>query len=93
MTYNLGSGHGHSVLEVIAAVEAVSGLRVPVLLGERRAGDPAVLVATSERIRAATGGEPQFAALADIVKTAFDWRLAHPGGYGDRSAPIAGMER
>ena len=90
VTYNLGSGTGHSVLEVIAAVEAMSGLKVPVRFGARRDGDPAILVATAAKIRAEAGWQPRFTTLAEIVKTAFDWRKAHPGGYGDRSAAMAG---
>ena len=84
VTYNLGNGQGHSVREVIQAVEAVSGRPVPVHYGDRRAGDPAVLVAASDRIKAEAGWAPRYAALQDIVRTAFDWRAAHPGGYGDR---------
>ncbi len=86
VTYNIGNGLGHSVLDVIAAVKAVSGLRVPVVQGGRRAGDPAVLVASSERLRAETGWQPRFAELEAIVGTAFAWRKAHPAGYGDRAA-------
>ena len=93
VTYNLGNGAGHSVRDVIAAVEAVSGLKVPVVFGDRRAGDPAVLVAASDRIKAEAGWAPRYAALEDIVRTAFTWRQAHPGGYGDRSAPTAGTAR
>ena len=83
VTYNLGNGDGHSVLEVVAAVERVSGRTVPVTFGERRAGDPAILVAASARIRNETGWTPRFAALQDIVQTAYDWRLKHPAGYSD----------
>ena len=85
VTFNLGNGTGHSVREVIAAVEAVSGCTVPVVFGERRAGDPAVLVASSARIRSQTGWSPGYANLGDIVQTAFAWRRAHPDGYGDRA--------
>ena len=95
VTYNLGNGQGHSVRDVIAAVEAVSGRPVPVRYGPRRPGDPARLVAASDRIKAQTGWAPRFAALEDIVRTAYAWRLAHPQGYGDRSPPllVAGMAR
>ena len=86
VTYNLGNGQGHSVRDVIAAVEAVSGRKVPVILGERRAGDPATLVASSALIKAEAGWKPCYANLEAIVQTAFLWRKAHPGGYGDRSA-------
>ena len=81
VTYNLGNGAGHSVQDVIASVERVLGREVPREYGPRRAGDPAVLVASSARIRAETGWTPQFAALDDIVRTAADWRLQHPEGY------------
>ena len=84
VTYNLGNGKGHSVREVVAAVETVSGLSVPVRLGDRRAGDPAVLVASSDRIRAEAGWDPRYTALHDMVDTAYRWRKAHPRGYGDR---------
>ena len=79
--FNLGNGQGHSVLEVIAAVERVSGRRVPHRIAQRRAGDPPVLVASSQLIRAETGWSPRFPDLQDIVRTAYDWRLAHPKGY------------
>ena len=82
VTYNLGSGRGHSVREVIAAVEAVSGRPVPARLGERRAGDPSTLIAASDRIRHETGWKPRYADLDTMVSTALAWRQVHPGGYG-----------
>ncbi len=88
VTYNVGTGQGHSVREVIAAVQAVTGRPVPVQRGARRAGDPAVLVASSARLRAETGWRPRYAALEDMVRTAYAWRLAHPAGYGDRSSKL-----
>jgi UDP-glucose 4-epimerase len=69
------------VLEVIAAVERVSGRIVPYRIAARRPGDPAVLVAASQRAQAA-GWRPRFAALDDIVRTAWAWRESHPQGYG-----------
>ena len=86
VTYNLGSSHGHSVLEVIRAVERVGGRPVPVRLEGRRAGDPPVLVAASGLIARETGWQPRLAALDDIVATAWRWRETHPQGYGDISA-------
>ena len=83
--YNVGTGQGHSVLEVVQAAERVSGRRVPLRLGPRRAGDPAVLVASSARLRARTGWAPRHAGLEEIVETALAWRRAHPCGYGDRA--------
>ncbi len=83
VVYNLGNGQGHSVLDVIAAVEAVTGKRVPYRIIGRRAGDPAVLVASCARIRGDAGWSPRFGDLNEIVRTAYAWRLAHPEGYGD----------
>lgn len=83
VTYNLGNGAGYSVLDVIRAVEAVGGRAVPRVFAARRAGDPAVLVAASERIRRETGWRPRFERLEDIVATAYAWREAHPAGYGE----------
>ncbi|MBX9698282.1 MAG: UDP-glucose 4-epimerase GalE [Acetobacteraceae bacterium] len=82
--YNLGTGTGYSVKQVIAAVERIGGRPVPHAYGPRRAGDPAVLVAGSERLRAETGWAPGFGTLDDIVRTAWAWHSAHPAGYGDR---------
>ena len=84
VVYNLGNGQGHSVKEVIAAVEAVSGRAVPISMGDRRAGDPAMLVAASGRIQREAGWSPRFADLPAIVGTALTWRERHPGGYRDR---------
>ncbi len=84
VTYNLGNGAGHSVLEVIRSVERVSGRTVPYRLAERRPGDPPRLVASSAKLKAETGWNPQFPALDDIVATAFAWREARPHGYGNR---------
>jgi UDP-glucose 4-epimerase len=81
VTWNLGSGTGHSVPDVIRSVERISGREVPYRIAARRPGDPAVLVAASDRARAA-GWRPRHEALDDIVPTAFAWREAHPGGYG-----------
>ena len=81
VTWNLGCGTGRSVLAVIQSVERISGLKVPYRMAERRPGDAAVLVAASDRARAA-GWRPQYEALDEIVRTAFAWRESHPGGYG-----------
>jgi UDP-glucose 4-epimerase len=68
-------------------VERVGGRPVPHHFGERRAGDPAVLVASSERLRRDTGWAPRFGALDDIVRTAWAWHEAHPRGFDDRPRP------
>jgi UDP-glucose 4-epimerase len=81
VTCNLGNGRGASVLEVIRAVADVTGRDVPHAIAARRAGDPAVLVASPETMHRETGWTPRFARLHDIVETAAAWRLAHPDGY------------
>ncbi len=80
--FNLGNGKGFSVRQVIDTVERVTGLSVPVVEGPRRAGDPAVLIASSERIRRELGWNPKFRELEDIVKSAWNWFQKHPDGYG-----------
>jgi UDP-glucose 4-epimerase len=82
VVWNLGNGAGHSVRQVIAAVERVSGLKVPYRIVSRRAGDDAVLVASSARAQQA-GWRPEHDDLDDIVGSAFAWRKAHPNGYQD----------
>jgi len=81
VTWNLGNGQGHSVLEVIRSVERVSGRPVPYRVAPRRPGDPATLVAGSAAAQSA-GWRPGFAELDEIVRTALAWREAHPRGYG-----------
>ena len=80
--YNLGTETGHSVREVIAAVERVAGAKVPHTVGPRRPGDPARLVASAEKIRRELGFRPAHQGLEGIVETAVRWRRDHPKGYG-----------
>ncbi len=81
LIYNLGNGRGFSVREVIETVRRVTGHPIPVREVERRPGDPAVLVASSARIKHDLHWEPQFPALEAIVRSAWDWFRAHPDGY------------
>ncbi len=89
VTWNLGNGAGHSVLEVIRSVEHVAGRPVPHRISPRRPGDPAVLVASSARAMAA-GWRPRFAELDEIVRTALEWRQANPRGYRENETGAAG---
>lgn len=73
LIYNIGNGQGFTVLEVIEAVRRVTGRPIPVEECPRRPGDPAVLVASSERIKSELGWKPQFAELDAIVKSAWEW--------------------
>lgn len=79
--FNLGNGHGASVRELIASVERVTGKPVAHTIGPRREGDPAALVASSERAQRVLGWRPRFAAIDTIVSTAWAWHQAHPHGY------------
>jgi UDP-glucose-4-epimerase GalE len=79
--YNLGTGRPHSVKEVIAAVEAVSGRKVPWTLAPRRPGDPAVLYATAHKAQAELRWTPRLPTIESIVRTAWAWHQAHPHGY------------
>ncbi len=83
ITVNLGTGVGYSVLAVIGAVERVAARKVPYRICPRRAGDPAALVASSERARRDLGWRPRHTDLDEIVRTALHWREAHPHGYAD----------
>jgi UDP-glucose 4-epimerase len=81
--FNLGNGNGFSVREVIVAAESVTGAEVPVEEAERRPGDPPILVAASELIRAELGWKPEKADLEEIVADAWAFFQAHPKGYSD----------
>jgi UDP-glucose 4-epimerase len=81
--YNLGNGQPFSVKDVMAAVERVTGLRVPWVPDARREGDPSVLFASSARIRRELGWRPVISSLDEIVASAWRWHAAHPGGYGN----------
>jgi UDP-glucose-4-epimerase GalE len=82
--YNLGTGHPHSVREVIDAVERVTGRQVPWMLAPRRAGDPAVLYAAPHKAENELRWTHRFGDLDTIVRTAWEWHRAHPRGYDDK---------
>jgi UDP-glucose-4-epimerase GalE len=79
---NLGTGHGYSVMEVVEAARRLTGAAIPVTLEPRRAGDPSRLVANADRARAVLGWQPRYTDLDTILRTAWDWHLNHPSGYG-----------
>lgn len=81
LVYCLGSGNGYSVREVIQMVEKVSGKTIPVVELERRAGDPARLIASSKKIKAELGWKPEKDNLEDIISSAWDWHSKHPNGF------------
>lgn len=83
--FNLGSQHGFSVRDMIGAAKAVTGRDFAVEEGPRRAGDPAALVASSEKIRRLTGWQPQYSQIETIIADAWKWHSGHPKGYDDKA--------
>jgi UDP-glucose 4-epimerase len=81
LIYNLGSGQGFSVREVVAAAVRVTGRNIKVKESPRRTGDPATLVASSAKIQKELGWKPKFTDLEQIIESAWRWRGAHPAGY------------
>ena len=82
--YNLGcGGNGYSVREVIDTAQRVTGKEISVRMGPRRAGDPAVLIASSDKIRSELGWQPRYQDLEVIVDSAWRWMQSHPNGYSE----------
>ena len=79
--YNLGNGKGFSVKEVVEVARKVTGRDIKAEVAERRAGDPAVLIASSERAKKELGWKPKYNSLETIIETAWNWHKNHPNGY------------
>jgi len=80
-TYNIGTGKGYSVLEVVKMVKKISKVSFKAPVGPRREGDPAQLVASSEKIKKELGFKPKYSDLKTIVESAWKWHKSHPKGY------------
>ncbi len=83
LVYNLGSGTGYSVRDVIDTAREVSGKSIPIKEMERRPGDPARLVASSEKIKKELGWKPEHDSIKDIISSAWEWHSSHPFGYNE----------
>ncbi len=83
LRYNLGTGRGYSVREVIRVAEEVTGKKCPVKEGPRRDGDPPMLVAAADKVRRELSWSPRYTDLKTIVETAWNWHRRHPKGYDD----------
>lgn len=81
---NLGNGVGFTNLEIIEAAGAVVGHKIPFVDAPRRAGDPATLVASSQKAKQLLGWSPRYTDIASIIETAWKWHSTHPNGFGDK---------
>ena len=81
--YNLGTGGGTSVREIIAACEKVTGKPIPVVEKPRRPGDPPRLIAGSDKVKRELGWAPKYQSIEKIIESAWAWHIKNPGGYGD----------
>lgn len=79
--YNLGNGKGFSVKEVVELARQVTGQPIKAVVSERRAGDPAVLIASSEKIQKKLNWQPKYNDLATIIESAWNWHKSHPNGF------------
>ncbi|WP_045514984.1 UDP-glucose 4-epimerase GalE [Neobacillus niacini] len=79
--FNLGSSKGFSVKEIIETAKEVTGIDIPVQFGERRAGDPSTLIASSEKARSVLGWNPTRTSIQRIISDAWNWHQHHPNGY------------
>jgi len=80
---NLGTGRGNSVREIVEASRRVTGCEIPVVEGERRPGDPPILVADASLARQVLDWEPRYTDIEQIIQTAWNWHRSHPHGYQD----------
>ena len=79
--FNIGSSAGYSVRQVVDAAEEVTGRALRFCVGPRRQGDPAILIASHERLAQTLGWKPRYSNLRDIVQSAWAWKQMHPQGY------------
>ena len=89
LIYNLGNGKGYSVRQVIEVARKLTGRNIEVVEAPRRPGDPAVLVASSEKIKKELGWAPKYGDLEQIIWSAWEWRSKNPNGYTRSEAPAA----
>jgi len=89
--YNLGNSRGYSVHEVIELARRITGHPIPAKVSARRSGDPAVLIAASDKARAELGWRPRFERLEDIIRTAWAWHEKEAGAAGRKAASDSGL--
>ncbi len=86
--FNLGTGHGYSVLEIVEAAQRVTGLNIRTRECERRPGDPAALVASAEKAQCELGWNPVHSDLENIIRDAWNWHKANPHGYAAQKTRV-----
>ena len=79
--FNLGSEQGYSVKEIIDVAQEVTGLPILTRQGDRRAGDPSILIASSRKAKDILGWEPKYTQIQQIIESAWNWHRQHPDGY------------
>jgi len=84
--FNIGTGSGHSVMEMIRSVEEATGRKVPYVAGVRREGDPPALVANADKLRKVLGWTPRFTGVREIISTAWEFERARAAGTGNQGA-------
>ncbi|UTB80084.1 UDP-glucose 4-epimerase GalE [Staphylococcus carnosus] len=81
--FNLGSSQGYSVIEIVEAARKATGIDIKAEIGERRAGDPSKLVASSDKAQRVLGWKPKHDDIHEIIETAWNWHQSHPNGYSN----------
>jgi UDP-glucose-4-epimerase GalE len=84
--FNVGNSRGFSILEVLDAAERVTGHKIPRKLSPRRPGDPAVLVASKDKLQRSLGWQAQHSSLEEIITSAWSWKQKHPHGYSEAAS-------
>lgn len=84
--FNVGNSRGFSILEVLDAAEKITGRKIPHKLSPRRPGDPAVLVASKDKLHRMLGWQAQHSSLEEIITSAWSWKQKHPHGYGEAAS-------
>ncbi|MEE8142779.1 MAG: UDP-glucose 4-epimerase GalE [Planctomycetota bacterium] len=90
--YNLGSGEGYSVKELVQEAQRLVDLPISVVNAERRPGDPPVLVASNDKARQVLGWRPKYSDMEEILQTAWNWHRKHPEGFHSQYTPLAERE-
>ncbi|HKV26535.1 MAG TPA: UDP-glucose 4-epimerase GalE [Candidatus Acidoferrum sp.] len=84
--FNVGNSRGFSILEVLDAAERITGRKIPRKMSPRRPGDPAVLVASKDKLHRFLGWQAQHSSIEEIISSAWAWKQRHPRGYAEATS-------